>query len=1047
MKLLNDSDKLSVIGISDKVIKIVNNHICLGSENLMFAATMENKQTVYDFIDSLNKSAGATNHTLGFQASFQLLSKVYTHKSERVPISFLYISRGLLSPLSEAKNVLQVIAEGQNLMPHPVVINTCAIIIDKRRVMYEIQFLKDITYQNYSKFNLSSIWSNVNNNLSGKLFIVNKTREYVSNIGVSMFSELYSHKEFLSTNLVLHKPYYDSTSDELIMSISKTCKSRGVFGIDFSLNDILESVMYSNTPGSYKFLTDLFGNTISHPLFPRPNKIKNDFESIPIKYLENKKGFEALWKKIATEERGNATLDYGNNIFSYVWNRISSIMIVCTVTDNSKKIKTTVDPTKVPLSMFDGNYEKNSLNHLVYHRLDLLPPSATTISMCQYFKQTVTYDAISLFLSARSFISPYNHIKNNRLENIDDNSNFNTIQNFMAYLKDGTNLFANPGMLNEIRNNVIALYHVMELLKKKHMESDLKKYVIRRYATTPNGVLQVFPGCLLDPDFEPNTRPWYRRAIDRPGKLAITEYLDAGGAGYIISISYAVFFQHQPIAVISMDLTQGFFYKMLLDTEPACNNANIKCFLMENEGYLIAHPNILSPSLNKHPIEHIAHKESQVANDILNHKKFVRKVACNNYLNGTVQRFYQFNMSTENEIITNWANVEKTKYQITSVKDTNLFVGIINSTSLYAGAFCPCSTIDNLCLNCYRMEQLECECPCECPGNSGECSFTLKNSIQSANESLSMKNTTWQPCLQPIEYVYNYQAPQIKESIDSCELFNCDLFNSQMECIGVLGCSWCQLNYDDTPLNTPYCTLQSICYQGIFGSSRDAYGTIYDSNVVIDPINNYNSYSAIFPVMGVLLILFIVVGFAMYCYKLNNDNNSFGEHLYADSIPDNNCAGMPMNRLDFYDDNLDDHDLGIGGNSLNQSLLQNQVSNAIILPNIASPYRIATNYRRPYGDSSDHGYSTMTPQNDDSEHLANRNKIRRLSMSDSASVNTSVSSPQNNQPFDLAIRDKQISLPPSDQTTIHQTMVSPQLLSPNKFLAEVQVHRHMEMES
>lgn len=737
-------------------------------------------------------------------------------------------------------------------------------------------------------------------------------------------------------------------------------------------------------------------------------------------------------------------------------------MIVCMVTDkSSSQIPSNLDPSKSPLSVFDSSYEKNSLPNLLYHRLDLIPSTNSQLSMCQYFKQIITYDATALYLSARAFISPYTHLKNNRPEIVDDQSNYHTIQNFMAYLKDTTNLFANPGMLNEIRNDVIALYHVMEVLKKKHFESKLKKYVIRRYSASTNGVMQVYPGCILDPNFEPSRRPWFKKAMENPGQISITEpYLDAGGAGYVVSISYTIFAgyfnKNQPIIVVSMDLTHGFFYKMLLEASPVCSQVNIKCFLMEDNGYLVAHPSVLAPAsiINRHPVEHIAQKEPQIANDILNHRKFVKKIACNNYLNGTVQRSYQFNTSI-NEIITNWANVEKTKYQIALIKNTNLFVGVINSTSSQNGAFCPCNVVDFLCLNCNRMEQTECECPCECNIFPEDCQTAsiMKNSIQSANETLAMKNSTWQACPQPIEYVWSFTSPHLKETVDACEAFPCELFSSAEECLGVLGCVWCYVNYDETPLSTPYCTIQSACYSGVYGSS-DAYGNAYD-NLVIDSMINYNflppTYSAILPVIGVVITLFVIVGFAMYCYKLNYDSSGFGEHLYADSIQDNCIGMMPMNRLDFYDDTPDDHDLGMGGNSLNQRLLQNPVSNAIIMPNISSPYRIATNYRRPnYADSSDHGYSTMTPQNDDSEHHTNNeslinNRIRRLSMSDSASVNTSVSSPQNNQPYDLPQTKPHIVPPISDQTS--QLMNKQKMLSPNKFLAEVQVHRHMEMES
>ena len=98
--------------------------------------------------------------------------------------------------------------------------------------------------------------------------------------------------------------------------------------------------------------------------------------------------------------------------------------------------------------------------------------------------------------------------------------------------------------------------------------------------------------------------------------------------------------------------------------------------------------------------------------------------------------------------------------------------------------------------------------------------------------------------------------------------------------------------------------------------------------------------------------------------------------------------------------------------------------------------------RRPtYGDSSDHGYSTMTPHDDSEHHCLTKDeagsRIKRLSMSDSASINTSASSPQNNQPYDTAGVKKHMM---NDQTG---QMMKPKL-SPHHIIAEVTFHRHME---
>lgn len=100
----------------------------------------------------------------------------------------------------------------------------------------------------------------------------------------------------------------------------------------------------------------------------------------------------------------------------------------------------------------------------------------------------------------------------------------------MAYIKDITNLLANPGLQPTVRNDITALYNVMSYLKKRHQEAGImKKYVIRRYLATINGVIMLYPGTVLETDFDPSTRPWFRKAIKFPQRTVITEpYLDAG---------------------------------------------------------------------------------------------------------------------------------------------------------------------------------------------------------------------------------------------------------------------------------------------------------------------------------------------------------------------------------------------------------------------------------------------------------------------------------------------------------------------------------------
>ncbi len=43
------------------------------------------------------------------------------------------------------------------------------------------------------------------------------------------------------------------------------------------------------------------------------------------------------------------------------------------------------------------------------------------------------------------------------------------------------------------------------------------------------------------------------------------------------------------VAVMGMDMTLGYFYKLAVEQLPVCEHENIRCFIMDDRGYLIAH--------------------------------------------------------------------------------------------------------------------------------------------------------------------------------------------------------------------------------------------------------------------------------------------------------------------------------------------------------------------------------------------------------------------------------------------------------------------------
>lgn len=294
----------------------------------------------------------------------------------------------------------------------------------------------------------------------------------------------------------------------------------------------------------------------------------------------------------------------------------------------------------------------------------------------------------------------------------------------MAFLKDNTRFLSNPGLRDEIRDDVATLAHVLEYLRTQHLQGAKGRYIVRRYVTSPTGVMQTFPGGVLAPGFEPTKRSWYLRAVEHRFKTILTPpYLDAGGAGYIVTVAYAT--DH---VVVAMDVTFGYVFKLILEHMPFCSEKKIKCFMMDDSGYLIYHPNLIDP--NGHgPIEqqHIIHKEPQVANDILYHGHFIKKNLCNNFADATIQRYYKLNTSIDEVVINAVHGEHNAKYQVSPVEGTNIFIGFVNLSEESVTTFCPCSMINRLCLNCNRMEQKECECPCECPMTSETCQQGYKS--------------------------------------------------------------------------------------------------------------------------------------------------------------------------------------------------------------------------------------------------------------------------------------------------------------------------------
>ncbi|XP_054722418.1 VWFA and cache domain-containing protein 1-like, partial [Uloborus diversus] len=654
---------------------------------------------------------------------------------------------------------------------------------------------------------------------------------------------------------------------------------------------------------------------LTHPSFSHPTYASWHPVHTYAWHLEDKPGFQSVFKDM---------------LKIYVCFQIEGApYIVCVVS---------IEPAKRKKILKNYIYSDNT--NFVYHRIDLVPPTTS----CRHMKQLSSLDTTALFLSASCFWSPYKHLM--------EEETLQTVLNYMAYLKDPTRLIANPGLKPFVRSEVQALSQIASTWMAAAEHKEFSNYIVRRFIATKNGVFLMYPATLIDKAYDATRRDWFTRALEHPGRIVLTApYLDVGGAGYVITLSHTIY-EGKPaalhssadniVAVMGMDFTFGFFYKYLEEKIPICKQGHIICFLLDDKGYLVSHPDLIEPS-GKGPVEqqHITHKEPLVANDLLNHRAFVSKNVCNSYSDRTIQRFYQLNISLD-AVLTNLVHGEQcTKYQVMAVPGTNTFLGIVNRTCDGITAFCPCSMTDRLCLNCHRMEPTECECPCECPLKMDLCTGQLIN------------ESNWYPTCPHLSELPNLPVVDLNvlDALPPCYEYHCSSRTTLNDCFGTLGCEWCQLSSDGiTPLQKKFCTDQRKCFGGILGA-RTPYA---DEIIEHLPEGEFLVIKStpVGPVAGGFIVFFLVVALGVYCYR-NHVLRSSSSH-YGSSSPETNFR---MTQLNNEPDESDPYQEPINSVTPMCQLIPH-------MENIVSPYRVPTNYRRPPGGDSDHGYSTMTPHED-----------------------------------------------------------------------------------
>ncbi|XP_055717555.1 VWFA and cache domain-containing protein 1 isoform X1 [Salvelinus fontinalis] len=964
---IDEHDKVSILS-SAEAVRSCSLDQCYKS--YLSPATSETKRKMSAFISNLKASDSPTQHALGFQKAFQLLRNTsnVTRKLTNTDMVIVYLSSGITSRDAsehEKRDTLRVVKEENRHLNNSVMILTYALMNEGVTGLKELAFLRDLAEQNSLKYGVPD--RSALPVVKGSMMVLNQLSNLETTVG-RFYINLPNRMIDLSC---FSLPYQDPMGDGFIMTVSRPCYFGnlllGVVGVDVNLAHILEDVTYyQDSLASYTFLIDNKGYTLMHPSLTRPYLMTEPPLHTDIIHYENIPGFPVVRDNILRLPLGsqviavptNSSLSWHTNRLrdpskdaynvSYTWKLVQDkSFILCIVN---------VQP-EIPVKHLK-NLNTAPSSKLLYHRLDLLGQP----SSCLHFKQLATVESPTVMLSAGSFSSPYEHLSQPETKRM--------VEHYTAYLSDNTRLIANPGLKSSVRNEVMATSHVTDEWMTLMEMSSLNCYIVRRYIATPNGVLRIYPGSLMDKAFDPTRRQWYQHAVANPGLITFTgPYLDVGGAGYVVTISHTIHTSSSQmasgyaVAVMGIDFTLRYFYKVLLDLLPICNQDKgnkIRCFIMEDRGYLVAHPTLIDPKGHA-PAErqHITHKEPLVANDILNHPNFVKKNLCNSFSDRTVQRFYKFNTSIIGDLTNLVHGSHCSKYRLTRIPGTNAFAGIVNETcdSL---AFCACSTVDRLCLNCHRMEQNECECPCECPLEVNECTGNLTYT-ENRNPSCEVHQ-------EPLSLTV--MDSSLQDTLPQCINTRCSQRFTSSDCFGVLDCEWCMVDNDGkTHLDKPYCALQKECFGGILGAKSpymDGMGMLDEEVASLNMIRS----APVGPVAGGIMGCIMVLVLAVYAYRhqLHRRSHQHMSPLAAQEM------SVRMSNLDNERDEDSHEDRGI-----NVFLSRPAVSNTRFIAAVIERHTHSPERRRRYwgrsGTESDHGYSTMSPQEDSENPPCNNDPL------------------------------------------------------------------------
>ncbi|XP_078384872.1 VWFA and cache domain-containing protein 1-like [Oculina patagonica] len=752
-------------------------------------ATPINIKYLKNYVDEIT-AEGTTYYSRAFTRAFDLLKASSAGEDPSRKKVIIFLTDG--EPTDDGKTIMQTIKTKNAELNNAVVVMTYG-------MLQNLQILEDIAKQDGTRYGVPKA-SDVT---AGKFTYVKDTE--------NLRKDLATYYDFFSTKTVRDEPiisipYIDAFGTGLLTSITLPCYHQGNFigvvGTDLSMEDLLSEIIYfQRGQSSYAFMADSSGRTMVHPLLPAPSDAYGDPIFMDITALEPEPEFYSVFQSIKSGRSGNKT--FSSKRFLPRGGKVKEGVTVLEVPSTYHWMPVEETNFTVGIVVAVGDKDENLGSQAIppgftflYHRLDLIKPAKP----CAHFERYSTKESTIVKFGAEAFNDPYSYL------GLDETvSRVNAYRSFMTGASSH-----NPGFKHGIRDTVVATRKVEDIWFRE--KKDYTKYLVWRYIGTANGVFRMTPGTSMAKSFDPRKRPWYHSALSNTGKVALsTPYIDAAGTGVVITAAHSIYrgetnSQHttndQVIGVMGADFPLSYFKKLLTDTYPKCKESNYDCFVLDGAGFLIMHDDFLVPDITAKKLEyiHITEKEKDIAEDLLQ-KGYLVKKECRNLEKIKLQSFYELKVPRQG-VNTLDSGDRCKKYQLSSVVQSNAFLGIISRDSSCYSKSCTCS-INKECSN---VQGLTCQCPCSSPLKFHYCrsEFPVSNiSICPVPAPVVPSEEVNDPSVTGLEKCFD---PQCKNKTDSGS------------CDGVVGCYWCVRDKHNAPLAKKYCADINSCYGGREGT-------------------------------------------------------------------------------------------------------------------------------------------------------------------------------------------------------------------------------------